>query len=119
MKANDFRRMVLGMRDTAEGAHMNHPDFRVDGKIFASLHHDLQWGMVALTAEQQQEFLQENPRTFAPESGAWGRMGYTKVHLASADEDTVGRAITLARQNALDKLTTRSTRKPTTRRRAR
>jgi hypothetical protein len=55
--------------------------------------------MVKLTPAQQQEFIQENPAAFAPESGAWGRQGSTRVRLESVDEDTLGRAITLARQN--------------------
>ena len=59
--------------------------------------------MVALTPEQQLEFVEEAPKTFSPESGAWGCKGCTKVVLATADEDTVGRALTLARQNILDK----------------
>ena len=107
MNAEDFRRIALGMKDTVESAHMNHPDFRVRGKIFATLKHDLLSGMVALTPDQQEEFIRESPRTFSPESGAWGRAGCTKVHLASADEEVVGKALTLARQNAVDKLQTR------------
>src|SRR5687768_1123537 len=103
MKAADFRRIALGMKDTIEGAHMDHPDFRVNGRVFASLHKDLAWGMVGLTPDQQQEFVQEAQKTFIPENGAWGRSGYTKVNLALVDEDTLGRALTLARQNAIDK----------------
>ena len=103
MKAADFRRIALGMKDTVESEHMNHPDFRVNGRVFASLHKELMWGMVALTPEQQREFVQEAPETFIPENGAWGRSGYTKVNLALVDEDTLGRALTLARQNAIDK----------------
>ena len=34
VNAEDFRRIALGMKDTVESAHMNHPDFRVRGKIF-------------------------------------------------------------------------------------
>ncbi|HEY2384689.1 MAG TPA: MmcQ/YjbR family DNA-binding protein [Terriglobia bacterium] len=82
---------------------MNHPDFRVKGKIFATLKHDHQSGMVKLTAQQQQEFVRENPLAFSPENGAWGRMGCTKVDLASVDEDALGRALTLAWQNLRSK----------------
>jgi hypothetical protein len=114
MKAADFRRIALGMKDTSEGAHMGHPDFRVNGRVFASLHEDLAWGMVALTPDQQQEFVHEAQKTFIPENGAWGRSGYTKVNLALVDEDTLGRALTLARQNAIDKNSSnRSGAKPT------
>jgi hypothetical protein len=82
---------------------MHHPDFRINGKIFATVKRDELSGMVALTPEQQREFIDEDPRTFASESGAWGRSGYTRVLFDSAEEDTVGRALTLARQNVLNK----------------
>jgi hypothetical protein len=101
--ADGFRRIALGLKDTAEGAHMGHPDFRVNGKVFATLHQDMVWGMASLTPEQQQEFVHEYPKVFIPENGAWGRAGYTKVRLATVDEDTLGRALTLARQNIIDK----------------
>jgi hypothetical protein len=94
-----FRRIALGMKDAVESAHMGHPDFRVHGRIFATLHPDHQSGMVKLTPDQQQEFVRENPVTFAPESGAWGRQGCTRVRLDSVDEDTLGAAMTLAWQN--------------------
>ena len=99
MTARDFRRIALGMKDAVEGAHMGHPDFRVNGRIFATLHHDLEAGMVKLTAEQQQEFIARAPSAFAPESGAWGRQGCTAVRLAAVDEETLGEALTLAWRN--------------------
>jgi hypothetical protein len=99
MHANDFRRIALGMQGAVEGAHMGHPDFRVSNRIFASLHHDLKFGMVKLTPEQQAEFMRAHPDVFEPESGAWGRAGCTKVRLASADEETLSEALTLAWQN--------------------
>lgn len=78
---------------------MGHPDFRADGRIFASLRGDGQRAMVKLTPEQQADFLRRSPDVFAPESGAWGRQGCTAVRLAAADEETVGAALTLARRN--------------------
>ena len=108
MNAEDFRRIALGMKDTIESAHMDHPDFRVNGRIFATLTHDELWGMVSLTPDQQREFVQEDRDTFVPVTGAWGRAGATRVHLASVDEDTLGRALTIARQNAVDKGAVRS-----------
>ena len=103
MNAKQFRKIALGLKDVVESSHMDHPDFRVGGKIFATLKHDELTGMAKLTPEQQQEFIEEDPGTFSPESGAWGRAGCTKILLAAADEDAVGRALTLARQNVLDK----------------
>jgi YjbR len=99
--AKDFRRIALGLQDVVEGAHMGHPDFRVNGRIFATLHHDDRFGMVKLTPDQQQKFKREHPATFAPESGAWGRAGSTSVRLESADEDMLGEALTLAWQNTV------------------
>jgi len=113
MNADGFRRIALGMADAVEGAHMGHPDFRMHGRIFATIHPDHQYGMVKLTPEQQERFVRENPSTFAPESGAWGRQGCTSVRLDGADEDIVGEVMTLAWQNAVAKGATKA-RKPQT-----
>jgi hypothetical protein len=98
LTARDFRRIALGMADVVEGAHMGHPDFRVKGRIFATLHADNAIGMVKLSPEQQQEFMARSG-SFAPESGAWGRQGCTAVRLDAADEESLGEAMTLAWQN--------------------
>jgi hypothetical protein len=87
------------MEHAVEGAHMGHPDFRVRTKIFATLHPGHEFGMVKLTPDQQRTIVQEHPASFAPENGAWGRAGCTRVQLASVDEDTLGEAMTLAWQN--------------------
>jgi hypothetical protein len=102
MRQADFRRIALGMTDAVEGAHMAHPDFRANGKIFATLYPDGQAGMVKLTPEQQQEFVRANPATFVPASGAWGRQGCTTVRLNAVDEATLGEAMTLAWQNTVE-----------------
>jgi hypothetical protein len=99
----DFRRIALGMKGAEEGAHMGHPDFRVNGRIFATLHEDLRFGMVKLTPEEQERFMQEDAASFAPEAGAWGRAGCTRVRIESVDEDTLGEAMTLAWQNGMAK----------------
>ena len=77
---------------------MDHPDFRANGRIFATLSPDGHKGMVKLTPPQQRAFIDASPGTFVPASGAWGRQGCTMVNLAAADEDTVGEAMTLAWQ---------------------
>jgi hypothetical protein len=100
LTAEAFRRIAVGMKDAHEGAHMGHPDFRANGKIFATIHPDALFGMVKLTPEQQQEFVRAHPAVFAPENGAWGRAGCTSVRLDAVDEETLGEAMTLARQNA-------------------
>jgi hypothetical protein len=103
MKAADFRRIALGMKGAIESAHMGHPDFRANGRIFATLHTDLKSGMVKLTPEQQQEFVRANPAAFSPEAGAWGRQGCTAVRLDTVDEETLGEALTLAWRNSAAK----------------
>jgi hypothetical protein len=115
MRANDFRRIALGMEGAVEAAHMGHPDFRVNNRIFATLHHDPEFGMVALTPDQQEQFIRAHPDAFALESGAWGRGGSTRVRLASVDEETLGEAVTLAWQNAVNKGPSKPTRKRSTR----
>jgi hypothetical protein len=106
MKPNDFRKIALQMLDAIEGEHMAHPDFRANGRIFATLHPDGKQGMVKLTPDQQQTFMRENPAMFTPASGAWGRQGCTMVRLDAVDEDTLGEAMTLAwQQTAARKLT--------------
>jgi hypothetical protein len=100
---NRFRKIALGLQGAVEGAHMGHPDFRANGKIFATLYHDGYKGMVKLTPDQQAEFMRTDPAAFAPASGAWGRQGCTTVVLASADESTVGEAMTLAWQHTRER----------------
>ncbi|KAF5407560.1 MAG: hypothetical protein Udaeo2_23320 [Candidatus Udaeobacter sp.] len=76
MTSDEFRKMALEIPTTVERSHMNHPDFRVAGKIFASLGvPDESWGMVKLTLEQQRTLIEKAPEVFKPSSGAWGRQG--------------------------------------------
>ena len=85
---------------------MNHPDFRVGGRIFATLHGDMKFGMVSMTPEQQEEFMRLSD-AFTPESGAWGRQGSTRVRLDAVDEETLGEALTVARRNVVEKIAVR------------
>ena len=82
---------------------MDHPDFRVNGRIFATLHPDDEWGMVKLTPEQQRQFMAEAPESFVPEKGAWGLQGCTAVRLDSIDAEILGEALTLAWRNIVEK----------------
>ncbi len=91
------------MDGAVEGAHMGHPDFRVNGRIFATLSPDRRKGMVKLTPDQQRVVLREHAAMFEPASGAWGRQGATMVILDQAEEETVGEAMTLAWQNEMNK----------------
>jgi hypothetical protein len=101
MTPDEFRRLALNMNGATESAHMGHPDFRANGKIFATLYPDGASGMVKLTPDQQQDFMRADSRTFVPASGAWGRQGCTTVRLDSVAEDMLGEAMTLACQNTV------------------
>ena len=96
MTADDFRDIALSMNGATEGSHMGHPDFRANGRIFATLHPGDQKGMVKLAPEEQRQFMLEHPKMFEPSSGAWGRQGCTDVRLAAADRATVRGAMVLA-----------------------
>lgn len=99
-----FRRMALALPDVAEVGHMGHPDFRVRGKIFATLGYpDAEHGMVKLTPEQQHAFVDSEPRAFAPVRGGWGLRGATQVHLRAASLRTLRPALILAWRNAAPK----------------
>jgi hypothetical protein len=91
-----FRRLALSLPEAAEGEHRDHPDFRVRGKIFATLMPDPAWGVVMLRPEDQRRSLRRNPAAFVPAKGAWGRRGCTQVLLPSVDAAALRRAITSA-----------------------
>jgi hypothetical protein len=100
MTIDKFRKMALEIPTAVERSHMNHPDFRVAGKIFASLGvPDENWGMVKLTLEQQRKFIEKAPQVFKPSSGAWGRQGYTNVYLPAAKATIVRTALDAAAKN--------------------
>src|SRR6476620_5539068 len=100
MTADEFRKMALEIQTAVERSHMNHPAFRVAGKIFAALGiPDKNWGMVKLTPEQQHAFIEKAPKVFKPCSGAWGRQGATNVYLASAKASVVRPALDAATRN--------------------
>jgi len=88
MNIHDFRRIALSFPGAEESSHMGAADFRVDGRIFATLASATQgYGNLQLTREQQREFVEELPELFLPMPGGWGRMGMTHIVLAKATED--------------------------------
>ncbi len=100
MTANEFRRLALSLPAVVEAAHMGHPDFRVAGKIFATLGYPRSgWGVVRLTAEQQELFVRAEPKSFVPVRGGWGRAGATNVRLPSARKLAVREALITAWRN--------------------
>lgn len=104
MTAAEFRRLALSLPETEEQEHMHHPDFRVAGKIFATLGYpDATMGMVKLFPDQQREFVAADPRAFTPVRGAWGKRGCTHVVLRAANRARVKDALSAAWQNAAPK----------------
>jgi hypothetical protein len=97
MTAAEFRRIALSFPEAEESAHMSHPDFRVGGKIFATLGYpDKDHGMVILPPEEQARLVQTYPKIFTPAKGAWGKRGSTTVSLSAADKTTLKRAMEIA-----------------------
>ncbi len=97
MTTGEFRRMALALPGASESAHHDHPDFRVGGRIFATLgfRGDSQ-GMVRLPLDEQRRLVTSDPDAFEPAKGAWGRQGCTIVHLEAAKKSTVKKAIATA-----------------------
>ena len=113
LTADGFRRLALSLPDVTEEAHMGHPDFRVRGKIFATLGApDAEWGMVALTPEQQDAFVHSAPKVFRPVKGGWGRGGATNVRLGAATERTLRPALETAWNNKAQSPPARRPRRP-------
>jgi hypothetical protein len=97
MKAKDFRRIALSLEGAEESSHMGAPDFRVGGRIFATLASEAQgYGNLMLTLEQQAAFVEELPEVFLPIPGGWGRMGMTHIRLAAASQDVLEGALRTA-----------------------
>ena len=104
MTVDGFRKLALALPEAAESAHMGHPDFRVAGKIFATLGHpDAGWGMVKLTPEQRDGFVDADAKAFAPVKGGWGKRGATNVHLKSVPRDLLRAALVAAWLNTAPK----------------
>ena len=111
-----FRRIALGLDGAIESAHHAHPDFRVEGRIFATLGYpDKKWGCVMLAPEQQRTWVREHQEGFLPVKGKWGEQGATQVRLEAVDEESLGEALTLSWQNAIAKGKARPSRKRTKR----
>ena len=97
MKPADFRRIALSLEGAEESSHMGSPDFRVGGRIFATLASQAEgFGNLMLTLEQQTEFVGELPEVFLPIHGGWGRKGMTHIRLANANEDLLTGALRTA-----------------------
>ena len=97
MKPADFRRIALSLEGAEEGSHMGAADFRVGGRIFATLASQKQgYGNLMLTPEKQDDFVSELPEVFLPIPGGWGKMGMTHIRLERASEDVLAGALRAA-----------------------
>lgn len=106
MKPDAFRELALELPEAVESSHMGHTDFRVGGKIFATLGGERDrdpWGMVKLTTDQQPSFIEAEPDVFERISGGWGRNGATRVRLIKARVASIRRALALAWRNTAPK----------------
>ena len=119
MTPADFRRIALSFEGAEEGSHMGHPDFRVGGRIFATLAAKADgYGNLMIDVEQQQAFLTDAPDVFLPIAGGWGRMGMTHIRLAKASEEVLEGALRTAWKQRVDKNAKTSKSKPGTKRKA-
>jgi hypothetical protein len=97
MNAKDFRRLALKLEGAEEGSHMGAADFRLGGRIFATLAHEAQgYGNLMLTPTQQALFVEDRPEVFLPVAGGWGRKGVTHIRLQAANEDLLAGALRTA-----------------------
>jgi hypothetical protein len=117
MNAADFRRIALSLEGAEEGSHMGAADFRVRGRIFATLaSEDEGYGNLMLTPEQQSDFVRELPDIFLPIHGGWGRMGMTHIRLAKATEDILAGALRTAWKLRIEENTKKKKKKSAPRR---
>ena len=106
MTAADFRRIALSLEGVEESSHMGAADFRVGGRIFATLAAEAKgYGNLMLSPEQQALFLADAPELYLPIAGGWGRMGMTHIRLVVATEDTMHGALHTAWKARVEKNT--------------
>jgi hypothetical protein len=104
MNIQDFRRLALSLPGVEESSHMGSPDFRVGGRIFATLAAaKLGYGNIMITPEQQAAFVEELPTVFIPVPGGWGRGGATHVNLTLSSEDFILGALQTAHKLRVEK----------------
>ena len=95
-----FRRLALALPQAVEGSHMDHPDFRLNNQIFATLSGEKKgYGVLKLTLDQQAAFITDQPHIFSPVQGGWGRMGMTYIQLDQPDESIMAGGLKTAYQN--------------------
>jgi|SRR5580704_13905686 hypothetical protein len=111
MTAAGFRRIALSLPEAIEGSHFGQADFRVGGKIFATLALASEgYGVLLLTPEQQAGMVEDEPKIFSPVPGGWGRNGSTRVSLAKVKPDILEGALRLAWERKAPKKVVRQAR---------
>lgn len=109
MTPNEFRKLALSFPEAIESAHMRHPDFRVGGRIFATLGYPSKdSAMVKLPPDHQKDFIRSDPDVFQPAKGAWGRRGSTIVYLPAATINVVREALNATWRNTASKRLSKS-----------
>jgi hypothetical protein len=104
MTAEQFRAIALSFPEAVEAVHMGHPDFRVGGKIFATLGYQNEGrGVLILLPEEQQEVISQDPGMFEPVPGGWGRRGATQVILKQVTRPVLEAAMQKAWQRKAPK----------------
>jgi hypothetical protein len=100
MTADGFRRLALALPRSRDSSHLDHPDFRIGKRVFATLGYPgASWGMVKLTPAQQAHFIAQYPKVFAPVKGGWGARGATNVKLRLATRAMLRPAMVAAWRN--------------------
>ena len=100
MTPGTFRKLAMSLPHVVESAHVDHPDFRVGKKIFATLGYpDGTWGVVKLTPQQQGEFMSAHPSIFTPVKGGWGLRGSTQIKLRLVSPDSLRPVLVAAWRN--------------------
>ena len=103
MTPEEFRRLALDLPEAVELAHMGTPDFRVRGKIFASLSAGKAVATLKLQRGQQEMVCAAEPDLFSPVAGYWGESGWTELRLGQADVATAQSALAMAWRNIAPK----------------
>lgn len=111
MTADDFRELALSLPEAVEASHMNHPDFRVGNKVFATLAYpDKEHAVVILPLDQQAKFTAHSPKAFAVVKGFWGKRGATQIRLENATRANLLAALSAAWRRIAPKRLTKETR---------
>lgn len=103
MTQDEFRALAASFPEAAAGSHFDTSDFRVGGRIFATLRKTDGRAVLKLSHDEQQLLMATAPGLFEPVTGAWGRKGWTRVVLEASDAATVRHAMAMAYRSVTPK----------------